>query len=113
MYVAWTTVSQRTEAESLAQTSVVRGFAACVQIEGPVASHYIWQGRSERTEEFRLMFKCTAAQLSALETFVLAQHPYETPEWIAVEASRVGEKYLSWAIANPTNLPFTNSQPSL
>jgi periplasmic divalent cation tolerance protein len=113
VYVAWTTVSQRPEAESLAQTAVGRGLAACVQIEGPIASHYIWQGRSERTEEFRLMFKCTADQLPALETFVLAQHPYETPEWIAVEASRVGEKYLSWAMANPTNLPFTNSQPSL
>ncbi|MEO0054253.1 MAG: hypothetical protein RLZZ50_200, partial [Verrucomicrobiota bacterium] len=55
---------------------------------------------------WRLCFKCRAAGLAALEAFVLAAHPYSVPEWIAVRADRVGEKYLSWARAtrNSVNL---------
>ncbi len=106
MFIGWTTVARREHAEQLARDVISRGLAACVQVDGPVASHYRWEGRIERAEEFRLMFKCTAAQLSALEAHVLANHPYATPEWIAVNAERVGEKYLSWAEANSTTPPL-------
>lgn len=106
MLIAWTTVAARADAERLAQEAVGRGLAACVQVDGPIVSHYRWQGRVERAEEFRLSFKLTASRLVALETFVLAQHPYETPEWLVVHAERVGEKYLSWANANATTPPL-------
>jgi periplasmic divalent cation tolerance protein len=99
MFIAWTTVASRADAERLAAGAVEAGLAACVQIEGPVASHYRWQGKVERSEEFRLTFKCLPAQLAALEAQVLAAHPYTTPEWLVVRAERVSEKYLSWAAA--------------
>ena len=79
MFIAWTTVATRADAERL---------AACVQLDGPVVSHYRWQGRAERAEEFRLCFKCLLAQLPALEKQVLATHPYDTPEWLVVRADR-------------------------
>jgi periplasmic divalent cation tolerance protein len=106
MLIAWTTVSQRADAERLAGDAVSRGLAVCVQIDGPIVSHYRWEGRVERAEEYRLTFKLTASRLEALETFVIAQHPYDTPEWLVVHAERVGEKYLSWANANSTNPPL-------
>ena len=53
-----------------------------------------------------LTFKVLPSHLAALEEQVLALHPYETPEWIAVRADRVGEKYLSWAAANSTTPPL-------
>jgi periplasmic divalent cation tolerance protein len=106
MLIAWTTVATRADAERLAGETIALGLAACVQIDGPVVSHYRWQGRVERTEEFRLCFKCLLAQLPALEKQVLATHPYDTPEWLVVRADRVGEKYLSWAEANSTTPPL-------
>jgi periplasmic divalent cation tolerance protein len=106
MYIAWTTVGQRADAETLASALVAQGFVVCVQIDGPIVSHYRWQGRAERSEEFRLALKCTAHQLADVERYVLAHHPYETPEWIVVQADRVGEKYLSWAEANSSNSPL-------
>lgn len=106
MFIAWTTVAQRADADRLAADAVARHLAVCVQIEGPVTSHYRWQGQTEKAEEFRLTFKCCPAQLPALEAHVLAQHPYDTPEWLAVRADRVGEKYLSWAEANSSNPPL-------
>ncbi len=106
MFLASTTVATRADADRLAAEVVALGFAACVQIDGPITSHYRWEGRAERAEEFRLTFKCLPARLTALEAHVLAHHPYDTPEWIVVRAERVGEKYLSWANANSTNPPL-------
>lgn len=94
------------DAERLVADVLDRNLAACVQIEGPIVSRYRWQGQVERSEEFRLTFKCLAAGLDALEVHVLAHHPYATPEWLVVRAERVGEKYLSWAEANSTTRPL-------
>lgn len=113
MWIAWTTVDARADADRLAAEAVARGLALCVQIDGPVVSHYRWEGRLERAEEFRLCFKALPDQLDRLEAFVLARHPYDTPEWLVTRAERVGEKYLSWAQANSTFPPFHPSQPSL
>ena len=100
LMIAWTTVAKREDADRIATEAVGAGLAACVQVEGPVRSVYRWEGRLENAEEFRLMFKCLPGQLASLERHVLERHPYDTPEWIAIEADAVGEKYLSWARAN-------------
>ena len=97
MFIAWTTVADPETADRLAAEAVSRSLAVCVQVEGPVTSHYRWNGAQEKTAEFRLMFKVLPAQLPALEAWLHACHPYETPEWIVVRAEQVGEKYLSWA----------------
>ena len=105
MFIAWTTVAQRADADRLASDVVARHLAVCVQIEGPIVSHYRWQGQIERSEEFRLTFKCRPAGLAALEKHVLGSHPYSVPEWVVVRAEHVGEKYLSWAEANSSTPP--------
>ncbi len=106
MFLAWTTVATQADADRIAAETVAKNLAVCVQIEGPIVSHYRWQGRDARDQEFRLTFKVLPSHLAALEEQVLALHPYETPEWIAVRADRVGEKYLSWAAANSTTPPL-------
>jgi len=106
MFIAWTTLGTRVDAEKLAADVVGRGLAVCVQVEGPILSLYSWQGRQERSEEFRLCLKCLPDKLSELEKYVLSHHPYDTPEWIAVKAAHVGEKYLSWASSAHTKSPL-------
>ncbi len=103
MLVAWTTVATAADAERLAVGVVENRLAVCVQTEGPIRSFYRWEGRVERSEEYRLQFKFLESQQSALEVYVHRHHPYQSPEWIVVRAEHVGEKYLSWAIAVPTS----------
>ncbi|MDE3083877.1 MAG: divalent-cation tolerance protein CutA, partial [Verrucomicrobiota bacterium] len=93
MLIAWTTVAERADAEKLARDIVERRLAACVQIDGPIVAHYFWEGRLERTEEFRLCLKFLPEQQAALETWLFAHHPYDTPEWFVARAEQVGEKY--------------------
>jgi periplasmic divalent cation tolerance protein len=106
MLIAWTTVATLADADRLAADAVARGLAVCVQTEGPVTSHYRWQGARERTSEIRLMFKFLPGQQPALEAWLHATHPYATPEWVVVRAEHVGEKYLSWAVACSTTMPL-------
>ncbi|MFT3782073.1 MAG: divalent-cation tolerance protein CutA [Nibricoccus sp.] len=106
LLVGWTTVGNREDANRLARDLVEKGLAACVQIEGPITSHYVWQGKVEAAEEFRLMVKLIPARAHAVKSWIEQHHPYETPEWIVVRAEEVAEKYLSWARSNCTSAPL-------
>lgn len=97
MFVAWTTVATAEDADRLAASVIHANLAACVQVDGPIVSHFRWEGKIEHAQEFRLTFKCLTENIVRLEAHVRASHPYATPEWIAVKAGHVSEKYLSWA----------------
>lgn len=112
MFVAWTTVGSRAEAEKLAEEAVTQRLAACAQVEGPVISFYHWEGKLERSEEYRIWFKYVPANASALSAWVHNHHPYATPQWIEMAAENVSEKYLSWVLANSTSAPFPESKPT-
>lgn len=106
LLIAWTTVSQQADAETLARSIIDARLAVCVQIEGPITSFYVWDGRREESREFRLTIKHLPQQSAPLEVWVQKHHPYEVPEWVTVRAENVSEKYLSWARASPTNPPL-------
>ena len=107
MYVAWTTMANNpTAAEHFAADVISRQLAICVQIDGPIISHYRWEGNNTRTEELRITFKLLPQQLAALERHIHSVHPYSTPEWVVVRAEHVGEKYLSWAGTNSSTPPL-------
>lgn len=106
MLIAWTTVANRADADRIAADTIARNLAVCVQIDGPITSHYRWEGRDATEQEFRLTFKVLPSHAKALEQHVLSVHPYATPEWIVIRAEHTGEKYLSWAKANSTTPPL-------
>lgn len=106
LLIGWTTVATRADADALAAAVIAAHLAACVQVDGPIASHYQWKGQAERTEEYRLTLKFLPGQLAALEIHLREYHPYDTPEWIVVPAIHVAEKYLSWARANSSTRPL-------
>ena len=106
MFVAWTTTAKREDADRLARGAVEAHLAACGQVDGPITSHYRWEGKVEQAEEFRVWFKYLPANASQLSAWVHHHHPYTVPQWIEVSAENVGEKYLSWAMANSTPAPF-------
>jgi periplasmic divalent cation tolerance protein len=110
MLIAWTTTGKRADANRLARGAVERRLAACAQVDGPVTSYSHWDGRLEKAEEFRVWFKYLPANAAALSAWVHHHHPYKVPQWIEVNVENVGEKYLSWAIANSTPAPFPASK---
>jgi periplasmic divalent cation tolerance protein len=95
--IAWTLPS-REEAERLAGDAVAAGLAACAQVDGPIRSHYTWEGRVQAEEEYRLTFKFAAAKARDLETWVHARHPYAVPQWLGVQADLASPGYRAWVL---------------
>ena len=54
----------------------------------------------ESGAEVLLILKTTKAKLVALGKLVLAQHPYETPEFLVLPLVAGNRKYLDWLAAN-------------
>jgi periplasmic divalent cation tolerance protein len=86
-------------AERLAGALVEQRVAACVNILAPCKSVYRWKGTVQHDEEHPLLVKTTAERYPALEAAILAAHPYELPEIIAVPVERGLPAYLAWVDA--------------
>jgi periplasmic divalent cation tolerance protein len=96
MLIVLTTVSDEPQAEKLATAIVELRLAACVQILPRMTSVYVWQGNIEREGEHLLLIKTLAEKYDELEAFIKANHAYETPEIVAIDAERVEQNYAGW-----------------
>ncbi len=105
-----TTTSTRENALDIARALVDRRLAACVQIVGPIASVYRWQGKVEESAEWQCVIKTRIDLFPALEGAIRALHPYQVPEILATPVVAGGGDYLGWmdgelSPAGQTRLP--------
>lgn len=91
-----TSTGTRDNADRIALELVERRLAACVQIAGPIASTFRWQGKVETAEEWLCIAKSEKGQLGAIEKLLAELHPYEVPELIATPIVGGGAAYLKW-----------------
>lgn len=115
----WVTVPDRALGRRLGRQAVDAGLAACAQVSGPLESIYRWQGAVESAREWLLVLKTRTRCLKALETLVLAHHPYDTPQFIALPLLGGSPKYLAWLAASaratttrPTPRPKEPAKPA-
>lgn len=94
--VVLTTVETVDQAETLARMLVERQLAACVQILPLMTSFYRWQGQVEQAREILLLIKTLRNVYPQLEAAIRQDHPYQTPEIIALPVSAGWAGYLSW-----------------
>lgn len=90
-------------AEAIATALVEAHLAACVNILPSVRSIYHWKGGVQHDEESLLMIKTVESRFDALRDAVLANHPDELPEIVAVRWDAAHEPYRQWV--------FDHSQP--
>jgi periplasmic divalent cation tolerance protein len=90
-----TTFGSRAVAAACASRLVADRLAACVQVEGPLASTYAWQGGVETAEEWRCTCKTTAARRAACVAGILAGHEYQTPQVTIVPLEATAD-YAAW-----------------
>ena len=83
-------------ARKLAQAALKVRLIACANILPRVESHYWWRGKIERSGEVLIVMKTTRAKLAALEKVVIANHPYDTPEFIVLSLAGGNTRYLQW-----------------
>ena len=94
--LAYCTCPDRETALRIAETLVDKQLAACVNLIPGLTSVYRWQGRREGAEEVLLLIKTRRTVYPDLEQAILALHPYELPEIIAVPVVAGLAAYLAW-----------------
>ncbi|MDO8207774.1 MAG: divalent-cation tolerance protein CutA [Gallionella sp.] len=97
-----TNLPDSASAQQLARHIIEQRAAACVNQLAPCTSTYRWQEKIETSSEVPLLIKTTTDAYPVLEALILALHPYELPEIIAVPVSAGLPAYLNW-VSQETN----------
>ena len=90
-----TTFGSRQEAAACADRLVAGRLAACVHVDGPVASTYRWQAAIETAEEWRCSCKTTLGRRDACVEALVGGHPYQTPQVTVVPVAATAA-YAAW-----------------
>ncbi len=94
------TIGSEEEAARLARTLVEERLAACGNIVGRIRSIYRWQGEVHDEPEALILFKTTVERFEQLRTRVVALHPYQVPEVVALPLVAGHAPYLEWITEN-------------
>ena len=87
-------------AKAIATKLVEDKLAACVNILPNVTSIYTWQGEIHSDNEVILKIKSTSVLFDSVEKTIVALHPYDVPEIIALDLAKGNTAYLDWITAS-------------
>lgn len=90
-----TTFPDRAAADACAARLVRERLAACVQVDGPVSSTYVWRAAVETAAEWRCTCKTTPHRAAACRTAIATGHPYDVPEIVESQATAAAT-YAAW-----------------
>jgi periplasmic divalent cation tolerance protein len=95
--VVFVTVPSEEIGEEIARNLLEERLAACVSIQPPMRSLYLWEGKLCDEEELLLVIKTTMSRVAdRLIPAVRERHPYDVPEIIALPVEKGLPDYLSW-----------------
>jgi len=94
--IALVTAPDLKTARQLAKAALERRLIACANLISKLESHYWWKGKIEIGNEVLMVLKTKSANLADLQKLILADHPYDTAEFIVLPISRGSQRYLNW-----------------
>ena len=95
----FSTFPSEEKAAEIARTLVGEGLAACVNLIAPVRSIYRWNGEISDDREVLAIIKTTRERFASMKDRLVALHPYEVAEVIALPVEAGHLPYLSWVAA--------------
>jgi periplasmic divalent cation tolerance protein len=94
--IVFCTCPDEAVADRIATSLVEERLAACVNRVPGIVSTYRWEGAVQSDIEVQLLIKTTRDRFDALRDRILALHPYELPEVVAVDIALGSAPYLAW-----------------
>jgi periplasmic divalent cation tolerance protein len=83
-------------AAGIARAVVEERLAACGNVLPGVRSIYRWEGKVQDEPEVLLILKTQRKRFPELRDRILALHPYEVPEVLALPVEAGSDAYLDW-----------------
>ncbi len=100
------TVSQRVEAELLAETLLRQRLVAGVNLIPQVQSLYWWNDAIQRHSEIVLLAHSVDTHVPAIEALLRHMHSYETPCLTALPFAYVEKYFADWIIKQTDTTSF-------
>ncbi len=97
--VVFSTFPSPEKAAEVARTLVTERLCACVNLVGTVRSIYRWEGEICDDRETLAVIKTTADRFDAMKTRLVALHPADVAEVIALPVEAGHAPYLAWVEA--------------
>jgi len=98
--VVFITVPSQNVAEQIGRHLVEQQLAACVNIVPSVTSIFRWEGKTCCEAEVLMILKTGQHLFKPLCEAVKKEHPYTTPEIIALPLVAGSEDYIRWVRGN-------------
>ena len=105
-----TTVGTPADGRRLARLLLERRLAACVQIEPPMVSHYVWQGKPCEEPELRITIKTLPHQVMAIQALFAQHHPHALPQFL-VARMQASAAYAAWVSESVAAAPGPPARP--
>ena len=83
-------------ARRMARVLLSKRLVACVNIVPGVDSWFWWKGKIDHSREVLLVLKTVVDKFESVRRSILAHHPYQVPEVLAVASSNGHGPYLEW-----------------
>jgi periplasmic divalent cation tolerance protein len=91
-------------AERIARELVEASLVACVNVVPGLRSIYRWNGAVQLDEEVLMILKTPTDRLAAARERLVALHPYDVPEVVALPVVDGHHPYLHW-VFDSTRIP--------
>ncbi len=94
--IAFMTTPSKKEAQTIVKNLLEKHLIACANIYGPVESHFWWQGKIDKANEFLVLMKSSQELFARLSETIKKTHSYDVPEILAVPIVEGFQPYLKW-----------------
>ncbi len=92
------TSDSREEVLKIGKSMVEKRLAACAQISSPIESHFWWDGKLDKAEEWQCSMKTTREKYPALEQAIAQMHSYDVPQIVAVPVCAALASFEKWVM---------------
>ena len=96
LVVVYATFPSRDAALACGKLMVEAHLAGCINVLAGMTSVYIWEGRTETTDEAVLIAKCAREKADAAVDFIVRSHTYEVPAVLVLPVSGGNPAYVNW-----------------
>ncbi len=94
MILVYVTFPDAVQAKRISEILLQKKLVACA-VQMPVQSSYWWQGEIAEDDEIVVLFKSRADLQPQIEKAIEAEHPYDVPCIITMQA-QANAAYLDW-----------------
>jgi periplasmic divalent cation tolerance protein len=105
-YIILSTCPDAETAARIARALLEESLVACVNIVPGLRSMYRWNDSIQDEQEVLMILKTTVDRLPDARQRLVALHPYEVPEVVALPVADGHDAYLSW-VFSATRAPTT------